>query len=140
MTSSKITCEWSDIKRNQCHGRKSSAKTFNGFKEHFAVDLDSKVIREVVVRPANEPEHEAVELLAETLEQAPGLLQLDIDLAYMASPRIAQWAEQGVYIIARPWPQVGPLFTKQEFTLDFAAMQGTCPGGQTVPLVPGKDA
>src|SRR6266853_4611069 len=98
------------------HGRKSSAKTFNGFKEHFAVDLDSRVIREVVVRPANEPEHEAVELLADTLEKAPGLLQLDIDLGYMASPRIAQWAEQGVYIIARPWPQVGPLFTKQEFS------------------------
>ena len=33
------------------HGRKSSAKTFNGFKEHFAVDLDSKVTREVVVPP-----------------------------------------------------------------------------------------
>jgi hypothetical protein len=111
------------------HGRKSSAKTFHGFKEHFAVDLDSKVIREVVVRPANEPEHEAVELLAETLEQAPGLLQLDIDLGYMASPRIAQWAEQGVYIIARPWPQVGPLFTKHDFTLDFVGMQVTCPGG-----------
>jgi hypothetical protein len=120
------------------HGRKSGAKTFNGFKEHFAVDLDSKVTREVVVRPANEPEHEAVELLAEELEKAPGLLQLDIDLGYMASPRIAQWAEQGVYIIARPWPQVGPLFTKQEFTLDFTAMRVTCPNGQTVPLVPGK--
>src|SRR5207237_8289173 len=122
------------------HGRKSSAKTFNGFQEHFAVDLDSTVTREVVVRPANEPEHEAVELLAEEVEKAPGLLQLDIDLGYMASPRIAQWAEQGVYIIARPWPQVGPLFTKQAFILDFAARQVTCPGGQTVPLVPGKDA
>jgi len=120
------------------HGRKSSAKTFNGFKEHFAVDLDSTVTREVVVRPANEPEHEAVELLAEELEKAPGLLQLDIDLGYMASPRIAQWAEQGVYIIARPWPQVGPLFTKHDFTLDFAGRQVTCPGGQTVPMVPGK--
>src|SRR5262245_20302893 len=122
------------------HGRKSSAKTFNGFKEHFAVDLDSKVTREVVVRPANEPEHEAVELLAEELERSPGLLQLDIDLGYMASPRIAQWAEQGVYIIARPWPQVGPLFTKNDFTLDFAGMQVTCPGGQSVPMVPGKQA
>src|SRR5438876_8633022 len=122
------------------HGRKSSAKTFNGFKEHFALDLDSKVTREVVVRPANEPEHEAVELLAEELEQAPGLLQLDIDLGYMASPRIAQWAEQGVYIIARPWPQSGPLFTKHDFTLDFAGMQVTCPGGQTVLMVPGKHA
>jgi len=122
------------------HGRKSSAKTFNGFKEHFAVDLESRVIREVVVRPANEPEQEAVERLAETLEKAPGLLQRDIDLGSMASPRIAQWAEQGVYIIARPWPQVGPLFTKPAFTLDFAELQVTCPGAQTVPMVLGKPA
>ena len=132
----RISIEDTDMR----HGRKSSAKTFNGFKEHFAVDLDSKVIREVVVRPANEPEHEAVELLAAELEKAPGLLQLDIDLGYMASPRIAQWAEQGVYIIARPWPQVGPLFTKHDFTLDFAGMQVTCPGGQSVPMVLGKPA
>jgi Transposase DDE domain len=122
------------------HGRKSSATTCNGFKEHFAVDVDSKVTREVVVRPAHEPEHEAVELLAEELEKAPGLLQLDIDLGDMASPRIARWAEQGVDIIARPWPQGGPLCTKQDFSLDFAGRQVTCPGGQTVPLVPGKPA
>src|SRR6266446_441349 len=122
------------------HGRRSSAKTFNGFKEHCALDLDSKVTREVVVRPANEPEHEAVALLAETLEQKPGLLQLDIDLGYMASPRIAHWAQQGVYIIARPWPQRGTLFTKDDFTLDFAHGRVTCPHGQTVPMVPGKDA
>ena len=43
-----------------------------------------------------------------------------------------------MYIIARPWPQVGLLFTKNDFTLDFAGMQVTCPGGQTVPMVPGK--
>jgi hypothetical protein len=122
------------------HGRKSSAKTFNGFKEHFVLDLDSHVTREGVVRPANEPEHAAVEWLVETLEQPPGLLQLDIDLGYMASPRIAPWAEQGVYIIARPWPQGGTLFTKDDFTLDFAHGTVTCPGGQTVPMVTGKDA
>ncbi len=122
------------------HGRKSSAKTFNGFKEHFAVDVDSKVTRDVVVRPANEPEHEAVELLAAELAKAPGLLQLAIDLGYMASPRIAQWAEQGVYIIARPWPQVGPLCTKKDFLFDFAGRHVTCPGGQTVPMVLGKPA
>jgi hypothetical protein len=121
------------------HGRKSSAKTFNGFKEHLVVDLDSKVTQEVVVRPANEPEHVVVELLAEELVRPPGLLQLDIDLGYMASPRIVQWAEQGVYIIARPWPQGGPLFTKDDFILDFTQGMVTCPGGQTVPMVPGKD-
>jgi len=61
------------------HGRKSSAKTFNGVQEHWLVDLDSTVTREVVVRPANEPEHEVVELLAAELENSPGLLQLDLD-------------------------------------------------------------
>jgi Transposase DDE domain/Transposase domain (DUF772) len=132
----RISIEDKDIR----HGRQSSAKTFNGFKEHFAVDLDSKVTREVVVRPANEPEHAVVELLAEELEKAPGLLQLDVDLGYMASPRIARWAEQGVYSIARPWPQIGPLFTKHDFTLDFARMQVTCPGGPRVPMVPGRHA
>ena len=122
------------------HGRKSSAKTFNGFKEHFVLDLDSRVTREVVVRPANEPEHEAVDLLAPELEKAPGLRQLAIDLGYMASPRIMQWAEQGVYIIARPWPCGGPCFTKHDFRFDFAHGTVTCPGGQTVPMLPGRAA
>ena len=78
-------------------------------------------------------------LLAEELEHGAGLCQLALDLGSMASPRIAQWAEQGVHIIARPWPQVGPLFTKDDFTLDFASMRVTCPNRQTVPMIPGRD-
>jgi hypothetical protein len=132
----RISIEAQDMR----HGRKSSAKTFNGFKEHLLVDLDSKVTREVVVRPANEPEHVVVALMAEELTRPPGLPQLDIELGYMASPQIMQWAEQGVYIIARPWPQAGPLFTKDDCTLDFAHGPVTCPGGQTVPMVAGKNA
>lgn len=122
------------------HGRTSRAKTFNGFQEHCAVEVDSTVTREVGVRPATEPAHEAVAWLAEAWEKAPGLLQLDVDLGDMASPRMAQWAAQGVYIMARPWPQVGPLFTKHDVTLDFARMQGTCPGGECVPMLPGRHA
>jgi hypothetical protein len=72
------------------HGRKSSAKTCNGFQAHMVVDLDSHVIREVVVRPTNAPEHEAVDLLVATLEHAPSLRQLDIDLGDLASPRIGR--------------------------------------------------
>ena len=121
----RISIEDADMR----HGRKSSATTFNGFQEHFVLDLDSHVTREVVVRPANEPEQEAVALLAEVLEQKPGLLQLDIDLGYMASPRMAQWAEQGVYIIARPWPCGGSLCTKHDFTFDCCARDGHLSGG-----------
>ena len=120
------------------HGRKSSAKTFNGVKEHWLVDLDSTVTREVVVRPANEPEHEVVELLAAELEKSPGLLQLDIDLGSMASPRMAQWSAQGVHIIARPWPQGGERFTKNDFGLDCVHGMVACPGGVTVPMAPGR--
>ena len=79
-------------------------------------------------------------MVAQELERGQGLWQLDIDLGYMASPRIAPWAAQGVYIIARPWPPGGTLFTKDDFPLDFAHGTVTCPGGQTVPMVPGKDA
>ena len=132
----RISIEDADMR----HGRKSSAKTFNGFKEHFVLDLDSHVTREVVVRPANEPEHEAVALLVDVLEHKPGLLQLDIDLGYMASPQMLQWAEQGVSIIARPWPQGGTLFTKDAFSLACAHGTVTCPGGQSVPMVLGTDA
>jgi Transposase DDE domain len=122
------------------HGRKSSSKTFNGFKEHCALDLDSTVTREVVVCPATQPEHEAVELLAGEVEKGAGLFQLAIDLGAMASPRMAQWAAQGVPIMARPWPQGGPLLTKDDFTLDFQHGLVTCPNGQTVSMVPGQDA
>lgn len=38
------------------HGRKSSAETFNGFKAHLVLDLESHATRAVVVRPANEPD------------------------------------------------------------------------------------
>jgi hypothetical protein len=122
------------------HGRKSSAKTFNGFQEPVVLDLDSHGTREVVVRPANEPEQAAVELLVETWEPPPGLVPLESDLGSMASPRLAHWAEQGVYRIARPWPHGGTLCTKDDFTLDCAHGTVTWPGGQTVPMVTGKDA
>jgi hypothetical protein len=94
----------------------------------------------VVVRPAHEPEQEAVELLAAEWEKAPGLLQLDIELGSRGSPRIAQGAAQGVSRIARPWPQGGPLCTQPDFPLDCAGMQVTCPGGQSVPMVRGQPA
>ena len=132
----RISMEDADMR----HGRKSRANTFNGFQEPVVLDLDSHVTREVVVRPAHEPEPAAVALLVETLEQPPGLLQLDSDLGSMASPPMAHGAEEGVYSIARPWPQGGTLFTTDDCTLDFAHGPVTCPGGQTVPMLPGPNA
>ena len=81
-----------------------------------------------------------MEWVAAALERGQGLLQLDLDLGYMASPRMVQWAEQGVYIIARPWPCGGPCFTKHDFRCNCAHGTVTWPGGQTVPMIPGRAA
>jgi Transposase DDE domain len=121
-------------------GRTSRAKTFHGFPEPWAVAVDSTVLREGVSRPAQEPEPEAVALRAAALENAPGLLQLASALGSMASPRMAPWAAPGVSLLARPWPPGGPLCTKPDCTLDCAGRQGTCPGGQSVPMVRGQPA
>ena len=47
---------------------------------------------------------------------------------------------QGVHIMARPWPQSGPLFTKGRLHAGLPHGTVTCPNGQTVPMVPGKEA
>ena len=122
------------------HGRKSRAKTFKGFQEHWGLALDSRVTREVVVRPAHEPAYAAVALGAAALERGPGLLQLDIAWGYMASPRIGQWAEPGVSMMARPWPCGGPCFPKPDCSCDLAHGTVTWPGGQPVPMRPGRTA
>jgi DDE family transposase len=119
------------------HGRKSSAKPFNGFTEPWRVDLESTVTREVVVRPAHEPEHEVGEGLAEALEKRPGLLPLDIAFD-LARPRIAQWAAPGVHVMARPWPPGGHRCTKYDVRLDFVPGMVACPGGVTGPMVLGR--
>jgi hypothetical protein len=122
------------------HGRQSSAQTCHGFQEHLVLDLESHVTREGVVRPAHAPEPAAVARLAETLATPPGLLQLAVDLGYLASPRLTPWAEPGGSIMARPWPQGGTRLTKDACTCDCGHGQVTCPGGQTVLMVPGTDA
>jgi Transposase DDE domain len=81
-----------------------------------------------------------VEWVAAERERGQGVLQLDIDLGDMASPRMTPGAAQGVSIIARPWPQGGPLFSPPAFPLDFHHSPVTCPNGQTVPMLPGRDA
>lgn len=122
------------------HGRKRSAKPCNGFQEPLVVDLDSTVTREVVVRPAHEPAHAVVPLVAQELTRPPGLLQLAIALGDRARPQMMPWGEPGVHSIARPWPHAGPLCTTADCTLDCAHGTVTCPGGQTVPRAPGTNA
>src|SRR5262245_21034977 len=61
-----------------------------------------------------------------------------MDPRSMASPRIGQWAERGVYIMARPWPCGGSRFTTHDFSCDFVHGIAIWPGGQNVPRRPSR--
>jgi hypothetical protein len=49
------------------HGRKSRSKRFDGYKEHIARDLDVPAIVACAVTPANRPEEEGAEPIAEDI-------------------------------------------------------------------------
>ena len=53
------------------HGRKSAKRRIDGYKRHILRDLDERLIIAAALRPANEPEHEALEpvLLASELQE-----------------------------------------------------------------------
>ena len=52
------------------HGRKSSAGKFNGYKTHITKDVDSDVITNVDVSPANCPDGKMTELIRHGLRKA----------------------------------------------------------------------
>lgn len=122
------------------HGRKSSNKPFNGFKQHLLADMDSRVVREVVVLPANQPESDAVDFFMPEFKKFTELKELYIDLGYASHPMIQKWQEKGVNVVSRPWSsrETG-FFSKQNFVFDFKNNTITCPAGKKIKLRLGKD-
>jgi hypothetical protein len=67
------------------HGRKSRSRVINGYKRHVAVDLVTKLILAATVRPANEPEHRAADVLRPEIEGFGSIEEFHIDRGYLAS-------------------------------------------------------
>lgn len=122
------------------HGRKSKTKAFNGYKRHVAVDLATKLILAVALRPANEPEHEALaELWDELCEQYPDVAAVYMDRGYIGSKVIVEILDAGVDIVCKPWaPPNKGRFTKADFVFDLRRHVVSCPGGQSERFEPGK--
>ncbi len=110
------------------HGRKSKSKLFNGYKRHIARDLDSEMILAATVRPANEPEHLAAEILRPDVEGHGAVTELHIDRGYLASPWTKQMFDRGERILAKPWtPRNGDRFPKTAFVIDLERGSVRCP-------------
>lgn len=122
------------------HGRKSSSKRFDGYKEHIARDLDFPAIVACAVTPANRPEEEgALPISSDIKGQNLRLVELHIDRAYVNSPVVDDVVATGGTVFAKPWgqPRRLGLFSKHDFKLDLRSKTITCPAGEVEPFTPG---
>jgi DDE family transposase len=120
------------------HGRKTRTKPFTGYKRHVIKLLDADLIVGAIVRPANEPEHQALALLTPDVLQHGSLAELFIDRGYLASVDIGPLHANGVAIRAKAWTNVtAGRFPKQAFAIDLAEARVVCPAQHTVAIAAG---
>lgn len=122
------------------HGRKSKSERIDGYKRHVATDLDSQAILACAVTPANQPEHEAFDVIKADIDgQGLRFGEAHFDRGYMGSAVVAQIAAEGGEIMCKPWTVGnGELFSKEDFQLDLRAKTITCPAGQSLAITLGR--
>ena len=121
------------------HGRKTKTKSFNGYKRHLALDLDTLLVLAVTVLPANRPEEEAAPSLVEDIS-AQGLTigSLYIDRGYINASVVDEVLSRRGTVICRPWvARNGKLFSKSDFRLNMRDRTITCPAGEVQPIILG---
>ncbi len=122
------------------HGRKSRSVLFDGYKRHVLRDLDTGLVPAVGITPANVPEATVTDDIAADLDAAGRhLAELHIDRAYLSSALVRDRGPD-LAVFCKAWRvrNASGRFTKDQFTLDFAAGQLTCPAGVSMPFQPGK--
>ncbi len=137
------------------HGHKTSARGFDGYKGHVAIDPDSEIITATEATPGNSGDAEVAEsLLGEMLPgdqdsataqdggqaAAPaagdGQPAVYGDAAYGSGELIGRLEDAGIYngIKCQPPAAVKGCFPKDRFTIDLDGKTVTCPAGVTVPI------
>jgi hypothetical protein len=144
------------------HGHKTSARGFDGYKGHVAIDPDSEIITDTVVTPGNAGDASvAEELLDDVLgeasvaepepldEAAPSRCAAEPetvdssnrpiiygDAAYGTGELLHRLAEEGVESRCKTQPPTAPggLWTKDRFEIDLETGTVTCPAEVTVPI------
>ena len=122
------------------HGRKSRSVLFDGYKRHVLRDLDTGLVPVVGITPANAPEASVTGDITTDLEAAGWrLAELHIDRACLSSALVRDRGPD-LAVFCKAWRvrNTGGRFAKDQFTLDFAAGQLTCPAGVSMPFAPGK--
>lgn len=134
------------------HGHKTSARGYDGFKGHVAVDPDSEVITDTVVSAANAGDASVAEdLIDDLLRDDDEDDDDDVDddertvygdAAYGTGELLDNLAEEDIESRCKtqpPAPRPGGLFTKDRFAIDLDADTVTCPNQVTVSIRRGQD-
>jgi hypothetical protein len=134
------------------HGHKTSARGFDGYKGHVAIDPDSEVITATAVTAGNTGDAaSAGDLLAQDLPgaadskgegTAPMEAPLAVygDAAYGCGGLLADLEAAGADIMTKVQPPVAPAgrFAKDRFVIDIEAGTVTCPADVSVAVQPAK--
>jgi hypothetical protein len=134
------------------HGHKTSARGFDGYKGHVAIDPDSEVITATAVTAGNTGDAaSAGDLLAQDLPgaadskgagAAPTEAPLAVygDAAYGSGGLLADLEAAGADIMTKVQPPVAPggRFAKDRFVIDTGAGAVTCPADVSVAIQPAK--
>jgi hypothetical protein len=126
------------------HGRKTVARSFDGYKGHAAIDPDSEIITATTVTPGNAGDGSVAEdLIADLLHNAPGddrhqdtapCPTVYGDNAYGTGPFQERLEDAGIDSRCKSMkpPNAGGMFTKDSFTVNLEEDCVTCPNGVTV--------
>lgn len=118
------------------HGRKSKSRVINGYKRHVVRTVDAPFILAATVRPANEPEQDAADIIRPEVEEHGSVVEFHIDRGYLGSRWTAELDSARVAVIAKPWAaRNGDRFPKTKFEIDLAAGQVLCPAGKTASII-----
>jgi hypothetical protein len=121
------------------HGHKTSARAFDGYKGHVALDPDSELITATTVTAGNGSDAAAArELLAAELEPTEGPLTVYGDAAYGEGALLETLEAAGAELRIKVRPPSAPRgrFAKDAFRVDPEAATVTCPAGRTAALRP----
>jgi hypothetical protein len=126
------------------HGHKSSARGFDGYKGHIALDPDSEIITATTVTAGNAGDADpAAGLLADILPseaeaEAEGgdVAAVFADSAYGAGELLKRLDDNGIHngVKVQPSLSVKGHFSKDRFTIDLDTRTVTCPAGATATI------
>jgi hypothetical protein len=128
------------------HGHKTSARGFDGYKGHIAIDPDTEIITATTATAGNSGDAEVAEELltdilpAETETEGPavsaGQAAVYGDAAYGAGELLERLDNADIHngLKVQPPAAVKGHFPKDRFDIDLDTQTVTCPAGNTVPI------